>query len=151
MTPRHYQIHAQWKLPDEEIEWQGVRASGPGGQNVNKVNSKVEIRFNVQRSRSIPAALRNRILEQAGSRVSAAGDIIVVAGRFRDQPRNREDGILRLIALLQKFLYVPTKRRATKPTRSSKERRHDSKREQSTKKNARNVAVGLKRGRGSQD
>ncbi len=151
MNPRHYHVHTLWQLPEEEIEWQGIRASGPGGQNVNKVNSKVEIRFNVQRSRSLPSALRNRILEQAGSRVSAAGDIIVVAGRFRDQPRNREDGILRLIALLQKFLYVPAKRRATKPTRSSKERRHDSKREQSGKKNARTVAAGLKRGRGSDD
>lgn len=151
MSRQYYQVNSSWQIPEDEIEWQGVRASGPGGQNVNKVNSKVEIRFNIHRSRSIPAALKNRILEQAGGRVSASGDIIVVAGRFRDQPRNREDGIVRLIALLKTFIYVPERRRATKPTRSSKERRHDSKREQSSKKTARNVATGLKRGRGSND
>ena len=151
MGHEYLQIHPAWQLPLEEVEWQGVRSSGPGGQNVNKVNSKVEVRFNVLASRSIPERFRARILEQAGTRVSTAGDVIVVAGRFRDQPRNREDGLERLVALLQGWLYVAPKRRATKPTRSSKERRHEFKKGQSTKKSARSVASGYKRGRGDRE
>ena len=151
MPANKLQVHPSWQLPLDEIDWQGVRSSGPGGQNVNKVNSKVEIRFNVLSSASLPERLRARIIEQAGSRISAAGDVIVVAGRFRDQPRNREDGIERLVKLLQAWLYVPPKRRATRPTRSSKERRHEHKREQSSKKSSRKLASTFKRSDGDRD
>ncbi len=140
------QINSAWALPIDEVEWTAVRGSGPGGQNVNKVNSKVEIRWNLHKSRSMPERYRKIILERAGKRLTGAGDILVVAGRFRDQPRNYEDGLERLVAILRSAISVPKNRRATKPTRSSQERRHVAKRIQGEKKGERKHARSVKHG-----
>jgi len=111
------------RIPDSEFVESFVRASGPGGQNVNKVASAVELRFDVANSPSLPAALRERLLARRDRRLTSEGVLVIQASRFRDQARNREDARDRLAELIRAALHVPKKRVATKPTRASKERR----------------------------
>lgn len=134
------EIDDQLQIDDAELIERFVRASGPGGQNVNKVASAVELRFDVANSAALPDALRARLLARRDRRLTADGVLVIQASRFRDQAKNREDARARLVELIRAAQRVPKKRVATKPTRASKERRI------SEKKNR----AGIKSGRGRQ-
>lgn len=124
-------------IDEEEIEERFVRASGPGGQNVNKVSSAVELRFDVRHSPSLPAAVAERLQRLAGSRLTQEGVIVIQAQEYRDQPRNREAALQRLLDLIRDATFVPKKRKPTKATYASKLRRLDGKTKRSGVKAAR--------------
>jgi ribosome-associated protein len=114
-------------IADDELEWKFIRASGPGGQNVNKVSSAVQLRFNLLSNTSIPAAARNRLRRLAGQKLLTDGTILVSARTERSQEQNRRAALGRLAALIRAALLEPKTRRKTKPTRASQERRIESK------------------------
>jgi ribosome-associated protein len=124
-------------LDDKDVTWRFVRASGPGGQNVNKVASAVELRVAVDRIIGLPPDARHRLTRLAGFRLNQDNVLVIQAQRFRSQERNRADALERLAALLQEALIRPRTRRATRPTRASKERRLKGKSERSRTKNLR--------------
>jgi ribosome-associated protein len=115
------------EFDENELEFSFIRASGPGGQNVNKVSSAVQMRFDARRSPSLDNAVSTRLQKLAGSRLTQDGVIVITASRFRTQERNRADAIERLIALIAEAAVVPTMRRATRPTKASKAKRLDEK------------------------
>jgi ribosome-associated protein len=124
-------------LGADEIEERFVRASGPGGQKVQKVATAVELRFDAARSPSLPEAVRARLLRLAGRRATREGVIVIDAQRFRTQERNRADALERLVTLIRHALVAPKPRRATQPTRASRERRLDTKRRRADTKRLR--------------
>jgi ribosome-associated protein len=125
------------EISEDELTERFVRAAGPGGQNVNKVASAVELRFDVAGSRALPEPVRTRLLARRDRRLTAEGVLVIQANRFRDQVRNREDARARLAALIEAALVVPKRRIATKPTRAAKERRISSKKKNATIKRTR--------------
>lgn len=137
------QITPDIALDESEIRLQFTRASGPGGQNVNKVESAVQLRFDVAHSPSLPDALRARLMHLAGRRLNSQGELIIDARRFRTQERNRQDAIDRLIELIRQAAIPPKQRHATRPTNASKRRRLDAKRRRGKTKRLR-VRDGLK-------
>jgi len=124
-------------IDETELTERFILASGPGGQNVNKVATAVELRFDFANSKSLPHAVRARLAALAGKRLSAAGVIVITAQRFRSQPRNREDARERLAALIRDAATPPKLRRPTRPSRAAKRRRLEDKRQQSTRKRER--------------
>jgi len=121
------QITPHISLPDDDLTWAFVRASGPGGQNVNKVASAVQLRFDLAGTRSLEPAVKARLKTLAGRRVTADGSLIVIARTQRTQEGNRREALQRLRELVLRALVVPKVRRATRPTRASRERRLEGK------------------------
>ena len=130
-------IHPGLAIPDAEIVESFVRASGAGGQNVNKVSSAVELRFDIAGSPSLPEPLRARLLARRDRRLTDEGVLVIDAQRFRTQDRNRQDARERLAAFIAAGLAVPKRRIETKPTRASKQRRLQGKRERGEVKRGR--------------
>lgn len=129
-------------LDEREIQEDFVRASGPGGQNVNKVSTAVQLRFDVARSPSLPETVRERLTTLAGRRMTNDGVLIIEAERFRSQIRNREDALQRLVALILEATAVETPRLATRPTLASKKRRLESKQRRGDTKRLRTTKPG---------
>ncbi len=114
-------------IDESEISESFIRASGPGGQNVNKLSTAVQLRFDVRRSPSLPDEVRARLERMAGRRLTNDGVLVITAQRYRTQERNREDALERLVELVQAATVRPVKRRPTKPTFASKVRRLEGK------------------------
>lgn len=124
-------------IPDHELVESFVRASGPGGQNVNKVASAVELRFDIAHSGALPESVRARLLARADRRLTADGVLVIQANRFRDQAKNRADARARLVEIIVAATRVPKKRIATKPSRASQERRIEAKKTRTQHKRGR--------------
>ena len=124
-------------IPDEEFEWKFIRASGPGGQNVNKVASAVQLRFLLPLNTALPVAARNRLRRLAGQRLIDDGSILINARSERSQEQNRRDALERLAELIRAALVEPKVRKKTRPTRASKERRIESKKRRGSTKRGR--------------
>jgi ribosome-associated protein len=114
-------------IDEAELTEKFVRASGPGGQNVNKVSTAVELRFDAAGSPNLPPDVKARLVRLAGRRMTDEGVLVIDAQKFRSQERNREDARERLIELIRAATHVPKPRRPTKPTKGAKERRHEGK------------------------
>ena len=131
------EITPSLRLEDNEISLDFVRASGPGGQNVNKVASAVQLRFDLRNSPSLPEEVKERLVKLAGSRMTDEGFLLIEAKRFRTQEQNRADALERLANLIRGALYAPKKRRPTRPTLASQTRRIESKKQHGTTKKLR--------------
>lgn len=130
-------------LDENELDFSFIRASGPGGQNVNKVSSAVRLRFDAARSPSLPDDVRERLVRLAGRRMTDAGELIITAQIHRSQERNRQEALDKLIDLIKRAAVPPVPRRPTKPTHASRKRRLESK--------SRRSAIKRLRGRGGAD
>lgn len=131
------------KRLDNEIQLEYIRASGPGGQNVNKVATAVQLRFDVLHSPSLGSDLKGRLILLAGKRVNAEGVLILEAKRFRTQEANREDALAKFYELIRKAGEKPKTRHKTKPTKASKEKRLEGKKKRSDVKNLRQSKIRL--------
>jgi ribosome-associated protein len=131
------EINPSTVIPDSDLEFAFVKASGPGGQNVNKVSSAVQLRFNLDGSGALSEPAKNRLRALAGRRLTDDGAILIIARNQRSQEHNRREALERLADLVRRALIVPKTRKATKPTRASKERRLEGKTHQQRTKQRR--------------
>ena len=136
------QVTPRIAIDDSEIEERFIRASGPGGQNVNKVATAVQLRFDAARSAALDDRIRERLRAVAGTRLTSAGVLVIEARRHRTQAQNREDARERLVALLREAARTPRRRRATAPTRASQQQRVDTKKRLAKTKRARRRVTG---------
>jgi len=125
------QITSRIVIPDEELAFSFARSSGPGGQNVNKVNSKATLRWNATASAALPDDVRSRFLKLYASRLTNDGEILITSQESRDQPKNIAICLEKLRGMIQQVLTPPKKRRPTKPTKGSKQRRLNEKKQRS--------------------
>ena len=132
-------VTAHISIDEREIEENFVRASGPGGQNVNKLSTAVQLRFNARHSPSLPPEVRARLERLAGSRLTRDGVLVIIAQRHRTQARNRQDALQRLIDLIRRAAIAPRVRRPTKPTKAARARRVEAKKHRAGVKQMRRV------------
>lgn len=130
-------ITATLSIDDGDLSWNFIRSAGPGGQNVNKVATAVQLRFNAAASEDLPDIVRQRLFKLAGKRLTREGEIVILARRYRKQERNREDALDRLITLIRKATETPQPRRKTRPSKAVKENRLKNKRRRSETKKMR--------------
>src|ERR1700694_5744289 len=135
--PLRYLLDEHFRIPDSELSWSFVRASGPGGQNVNKVASKAVLRWNVLASPSVTAEVKERLCAQQRGRMTNAGELIITSQRFRDQERNRIDCLEKLDSVIGRASVRPKPRKPTRPTRGSREARLQDKRRRASIKSRR--------------
>jgi ribosome-associated protein len=121
-------LEGNWLIDLNEMEFEYYRSPGPGGQNVNKVSTGVRLRFNIHRSRSLRQDTKDRLMQIAGARITSEGELIIEAHRYRTRERNQQDAVARLEAFLDRAAHPPKKRHRTRPTRTSIEKRLESKR-----------------------
>ena len=131
------EINPTLSIDDNEIQMDFIRSSGPGGQNVNKVASAVQLRFDIDASSALSDEVKHRLRSLARNRVTTEGILILEAKRFRTQEQNREDAIQRFVELVQRSLHRPKARKRTKPTQGSKEKRLKEKRQRGELKKSR--------------
>ena len=124
-------VNDRISLDDDEVSEQFVRSPGPGGQNVNKLATAVQLRFDVRGSKSLPEDVCTRLLDLAGTRATKHGEIVIDAHRFRTRERNREDALERLVSLVRRAAVVAKPRKPTRPSRASEQRRMEDKRQRS--------------------
>jgi ribosome-associated protein len=140
MTSTHLvRINSRFEIPRTEFSLSFVRSSGPGGQNVNKVNSKVQLHWSVTRSRSLPEDVRQRLLARYARRVNDRGELVLSSQRYRDQSKNIDDCLAKLRELVLSVASPPRRRKKTKPPRSASENRLQEKRAKSDKKRRRTL------------
>jgi ribosome-associated protein len=131
------EINQRLRIPEQELGWSYVRSSGPGGQNVNKVASKAVLRWDVANSPSVPNYVKARLMSQQANRTTTEGVLILTSQQHRDQERNRQDCLEKLRAILLQAIAIPKKRRPTRPTRGSQERRLQAKKRRAMLKTGR--------------
>ena len=124
-------------IPESELTFTFARSGGPGGQNVNKVNTKAILRWDIAASDTLPPAVKARFVQRFGNRITEDGELVIASDRFRSQARNKTDCIDRLHAMVLEVLHPPKPRKATRPTKAAKKRRLEGKRQQARKKQLR--------------
>ncbi len=136
-------ITSKIQIPENELVEQFVRSSGPGGQNVNKVSTAVQLRFDIADSASIPKDVKQRLMRLAGKRMTEEGVLVIEARRYRSQEKNRQDARERLADLIRRSLHKPPRRKATRPSSAARQRRLDSKKKRGQIKRSRRAKYSL--------